>query len=93
MMAVEGGTQALRRTVNARLKIEPGQVTTVCSQPYAVVGLTSTPRRMVSVALSGRNVLKTIRRRNGFRATTSWMPAIDGPQGFHVCQVKEFIFA
>lgn len=29
MVAVEGGTQALRRTVNARLEIEPGQVTTV----------------------------------------------------------------
>lgn len=29
MMAIEGGTQALRRTVNARLQITPGRATTV----------------------------------------------------------------
>lgn len=29
MVRVEGGTQALRRTVNARLEIEPGTITTV----------------------------------------------------------------
>jgi hypothetical protein len=34
MVAIEGGTQALRRTVNARLSIEPGRVTTV-SMPVA----------------------------------------------------------
>jgi hypothetical protein len=34
MVAIEGGTQALRRTVNARLRIGPGRVTTV-SMPTA----------------------------------------------------------
>jgi hypothetical protein len=29
MVAIEGGTQALRRTVNARLHIEPGRATTI----------------------------------------------------------------
>lgn len=29
MMAIEGGTQALRRTINARLQITPGRATTV----------------------------------------------------------------
>lgn len=29
MMAIEGGTQALRRTINARLQIRPGQATIV----------------------------------------------------------------
>ena len=29
MVAIEGGTQALRRTVNARLAIEAGRITTV----------------------------------------------------------------
>lgn len=29
MVAIEGGTQALRRTINARLEIVPGQVTTI----------------------------------------------------------------
>ena len=29
MVAIEGGTQALRRTINARLEIEPGKVTTI----------------------------------------------------------------
>jgi hypothetical protein len=34
MVAIDGGTQALRRTVNARLEIMPGQ-TTVVSVPSA----------------------------------------------------------
>lgn len=38
MVAVEGGTQALRRTVNARLEIERGQVTTI-SVPSALDAL------------------------------------------------------
>ncbi|MBB3089895.1 hypothetical protein [Nocardioides albus] len=29
MMSIEGGTQALRRTINARLQITPGRVTTI----------------------------------------------------------------
>ncbi|MEI7059137.1 hypothetical protein WBG06_25170 [Nocardioides sp. CCNWLW239] len=29
MMSIEGGTQALRRTINARLRIAPGQTTTI----------------------------------------------------------------
>jgi hypothetical protein len=29
MVAIEGGTQALRRTINARLEIVPGRTTTV----------------------------------------------------------------
>lgn len=29
MVRIEGGTQALRRTINARLEIEPGTITTV----------------------------------------------------------------
>ena len=38
MVAIEGGTQALRRTVNARLEITPGRVTTI-SVPSAFGGL------------------------------------------------------
>ncbi|MCL2849053.1 MAG: hypothetical protein FWE61_03270 [Micrococcales bacterium] len=30
MVAIEGGTQALKRTVNARIEIMPGPITTVC---------------------------------------------------------------
>lgn len=38
MVAIEGGTQALRRTVNARLEIVPGRITTV-SVPSALGAL------------------------------------------------------
>jgi predicted nucleotidyltransferase len=38
MVAIEGGTQALRRTINARLKIEPGHTTTVSvPSPFGAV--------------------------------------------------------
>ena len=33
MVAIEGGTQALKRTINARLEIVPGRTTTV-SVPF-----------------------------------------------------------
>lgn len=38
MVQIEGGTQALRRTVNARLEIRPGTLTTVSvPRPFAAV--------------------------------------------------------
>ncbi|UUZ58706.1 GSU2403 family nucleotidyltransferase fold protein [Nocardioides sp. B-3] len=38
MVAIEGGTQALRRTINARLAIEPGRTTTVSvPSPFGAV--------------------------------------------------------
>jgi len=38
MVQIEGGTQALRRTVDARVKIEPGTITTVSvPRPFAAV--------------------------------------------------------
>jgi predicted nucleotidyltransferase len=42
MVQIEGGTQALRRTVNARLEIEPGAVTTISvPHPFGAVILKS----------------------------------------------------
>lgn len=42
MMKIEGGTQALRRTVNARLEIDPGTVTTISvPRPFGAVILKS----------------------------------------------------
>lgn len=38
MVRIEGGTQALRRTINARLQIEPGTITTVSvPRPFGAV--------------------------------------------------------
>jgi hypothetical protein len=38
MVRIEGGTQALRRTINARLEIEPGKITTVSvPRPFGAV--------------------------------------------------------
>ncbi|MDT9592626.1 hypothetical protein RDV89_06090 [Nocardioides zeae] len=46
MIAIEGGTQALRRTVHARLQIDDGRVTTVSvPSPYAAVVLKAAAHR------------------------------------------------
>ena len=56
MVAIEGGTQALRRTVNARLEITPGTLTTI-SAPQAVrrgsaEGRWSRPTPAIATAIS-----------------------------------------
>lgn len=46
MVAIEGGTQALRRTVNARLEIEPGSITTVSvPRPFGALILKAAAHR------------------------------------------------
>jgi hypothetical protein len=46
MLAIEGGTQALRRTINARLNIQPGRTTTVSvPSPFGAVILKAAAHR------------------------------------------------
>ena len=46
MVAIEGGTQALRRTINARLEIEPSKVTTVSvPRPFGALILKAAAHR------------------------------------------------
>jgi hypothetical protein len=64
MVAIEGGTQALRRTVNARLEIIPGTVTTI-----------SVPRPFGGVVLNAAAYLTDSRDRDRHPHDVAALPA------------------